>query len=260
MEEYEKVKFDDKLIESLDQILNLDCTTYWVRRDSDSSPPFPLSPESPSSPFLSPPDSPDYEDAFFSPLTDTSSPQDKGENQPNQEGKRKRGRRPLRPFDPIKKKTEEKDKYWLRGFRAYMKQYYNQLRGDLSAEERLFWREYLGTGGKPEKGNAYLSYGKKYKNYLFSQPSFARLFKEWFVRSGQEELSKKCAPNSDLWFVFYDYGEKELLNYVPSDLQDSPQTSPLHNPQHASIDHYDITMVDTDGYVDSLLCEEKPSQ
>jgi len=259
MEAYEKVKLDEKLLESLDQILNLDCTTYWDRRNSGSSPSFPMSPESPSSPFFSPPDSPEYEDAFLSPLTDTPPNQDKGENQPNQEGKRKRGRRPLRPFDPIKKKTEEKDKYWLRGFRAYMKEHYNQLRGDLGAEERLFWRDYLGTGGKPEKGNAYLSYGKKYKNFLFSQQSFTRLFKDWFVRWGQEELAKKCAPNSDLWFVFYDYGEKELFNYVPSELLESPQASPQADPPQASIDRYDITMVDADDYVDSLLCEQKPS-
>ena len=33
----------------------------------------------------------------------------------------KRGRRPLRPYDPIRKKTEEKDKYWLRAFRSYIR-------------------------------------------------------------------------------------------------------------------------------------------
>ena len=70
MEAYEKVKLDDKLIESLEQILNLDCTTYWTHRNSDASPPFPLSPESPSSPLFSPSDSPDYDEAFLSPVED----------------------------------------------------------------------------------------------------------------------------------------------------------------------------------------------
>lgn len=41
--------------------------------------------------------------------------------------KRKRGRRPIRPQDPIRKKTEEKDKYWLRAFRSYTYQNLSDL-------------------------------------------------------------------------------------------------------------------------------------
>lgn len=52
--------------------------------------------------------------------------------------KKKRGRKPLRPLDPIKKKTEEKDKYWLRAFRAYMKKFYSHIEEKLSLEQKIF--------------------------------------------------------------------------------------------------------------------------
>lgn len=67
--------------------------------------------------------------------------------------KRRRGRKPLRPQDPIKKKTEEKDKYWLRAFRAYMQTIYAEVDGFLCPQEREFWQEHLSPAGKPEKGN-----------------------------------------------------------------------------------------------------------
>ena len=51
---------------------------------------------------------------------------------------KKRGRKPIRPNDPIKKKTEEKDKYWLRGFRGYMKNHYNEIAHTLNPEEQAF--------------------------------------------------------------------------------------------------------------------------
>ncbi|CAG9313328.1 unnamed protein product [Blepharisma stoltei] len=130
--------------------------------------------------------------------------------------KKKRGRRPLRPHDPIKKKTEEKDKYWLRAFRAYMKELYPKISDKMGLEEQVFWNEHLGSNGKPEKGNRFLSYGKRYKNYLFTRPYFVTLFQDWFKEHGKAELSKKCKPGSDLWFVFYDYATKDLLNYVPT--------------------------------------------
>lgn len=66
----------------------------------------------------------------------------------------RRGRRPLRPQDPVKKKTEEKDKYWLRAFRAYMKLEYEALQNIFTLAEQAFWRDHLGSGGKPEKGSA----------------------------------------------------------------------------------------------------------
>lgn len=140
---------------------------------------------------------------------------------------KKRGRKPIRPNDPIKKKTEEKDKYWLRMFRGYMKARYNEISHLLTVDEQAFWQEHLSSKGVPDKGNVYSSYGKKYKNHLFSQPSFVSYFQEWFYQYGEIELARKCNPGSDLWFVFFDYASKELVNYVPVgcsslDSMDSP--------------------------------------
>lgn len=71
---------------------------------------------------------------------------------PSHTEKRKRGRKPLRPNDPIKKKTEEKDKYWLRAFRSYMKLAYKDIEGILCPREREFWAEFFTLAGKPSKG------------------------------------------------------------------------------------------------------------
>lgn len=65
---------------------------------------------------------------------------------------RKRGRKPLRPNDPIRKKTEEKDKFWLRAFRSYMKTIYHEIEGSICPSERVFWEEFFTLAGKPSKG------------------------------------------------------------------------------------------------------------
>ena len=59
-----------------------------------------------------------------------------------------------------------------------------------------------------------MSYGKKYKNHLFSNKSFAYYFKKWFFSHGKAELSKKYNEKSDVWFVLYDYGCRELINFL----------------------------------------------
>lgn len=246
-----QVRLDDQLLACLEQVLNLDSTLYWAQSPGDSSPPLPLSPEAPGSPL-------DL-DAFEG---SEEGWMDQGKDLKcnfalldkqiafDKTGK-KRGRRPLRPFDPIKKKTEEKDKYWLRGFRAYMKAEYSHIRAQMSTEDRAFWREYLSIGGKPEKGNTYLSYGKKYKDFLFSHKTFTELFRDWFVTKGQQELAKKCEPNSDLWFVFYDYGVKELLPYEANSVTSSPELVPSNSKSPSGL--YDFTMVDSEDLVDSML-------
>lgn len=33
------------------------------------------------------------------------------------------------------------------------------------------------------------------------------------MEEGERELSRKCPHNSDIWFVYFDYAQKELLNY-----------------------------------------------
>lgn len=145
---------------------------------------------------------------------------------PLKKGK-KRGRKPNRPFDPVHKKTEEKDKYWLRAFRAYMLTRFAQIRKTMTAEERFFWRDYLGPEGKPEKGNRFSSFGKQYKNALFANPSFVQHFKEWFLAYGEIELLKKYSKQSPLWFVFYDYAAKDLLGYDPNSQKPAQPASSL---------------------------------
>lgn len=131
----------------------------------------------------------------------------------------------MRPNDPIKKKTEEKDKYWLRAFRTYMQAAYPILEGCFTPQELEFWRDHLSRSGKPDKKNRYLSYGRSYKDFLFSHSTFVYYFQKWFFEAGGAELSNKCAIGSDLWFVFYDYASKELYHYRPFTKQENSQPS-----------------------------------
>ena len=169
--------------------------------------------------------------------------------------RKRRGRKPIRPNDPVKKKTEEKDKYWLRAFRAYMKTLYPHIKSNLSTEERNFWREHLGPSGKPEKGHQFRSYGRRYKDYLFSQPTFTTHFRAWFQEHAEEELAKKYRPESDLWFVFYDYAQKDLYNYIPKSmgsLRESPVTESTTPP--GSRDYIiDMVGLDEDHQIDELF-------
>lgn len=132
---------------------------------------------------------------------------------PTQRRKGTLGRRPLRPNDPIKKKTEELDKFWLRAFRGYMEILIPQIESSICPDQLEFLAEYLSAEGRPGKGSRFLSYGRKYKDYLFSHRSFAYLFHKWFLEQGKAELRKKCVEGSDRWFVFYDYAYKNLLFY-----------------------------------------------
>ena len=177
--------------------------------------------------------------------------------------KKKRGRRPLRPLDPVRKKTEEKDKYWLRAFRAYMRTAYPALKERVSAEDQEFWDMYLSPAGKPGKGGKFSSYGKAYKSFLFSQSTFMRYFRHWFNEHGETELSKKCTKSTDLWFVFYDYASKDL--YWHPDYQEDPlasKESPLFCAQavlpSASEEFLlsmDVDIKEEDGLVEDVLAE-----
>jgi len=129
---------------------------------------------------------------------------------------KKRGRKPKCPNDPVKKKIEEKDKFWLRMFRNYMRTKYPEISNSLNEEEKGFWQEYLSAKGVPDRNNIFSSYGKKYKDYLFGKPSYFFFFHEWFYEHGEAELGKKCTRGSDLWTVFYEHCSKELINYIPS--------------------------------------------
>lgn len=50
----------------------------------------------------------------------------------------KRGRKLLRPNDPVQKKTEERDKYWLRRFRIYVRKYFYKIEKTLNKTEATF--------------------------------------------------------------------------------------------------------------------------
>lgn len=65
----------------------------------------------------------------------------------------KKRRRPRLPPNTIHKKTEEKDKYWLRAFRKYMRSRYPKLRKSLSPADQQFWDFLLSHWGTPGKGN-----------------------------------------------------------------------------------------------------------
>lgn len=65
----------------------------------------------------------------------------------------KRRRRSSKPPNAIHKKTEEKDKYWLRAFRKHMRGCYPKLRRTLSPEDQQFWDFFLSHCGNPNKGN-----------------------------------------------------------------------------------------------------------
>lgn len=247
MASLDKVKLDSATIASLDEILDLrDLSIAWTR-SGEESPPFCCSPNSPSSPCDLDLEENEMQDDYLNIPSEGGKINCSSSPVSSPKGSKKRGRKPLRPFDPVKKKTEEKDKYWLRSFRGYMKTNYQLLRVEMTAEDRAFWREHLGPEGKPEKGRRYvllsfLSYGRSYKDYLFSNSSFTSLFQRWFAQEGARELEKKYGRGSDLWFVFYDFAEKELLNYVPKDVG-ALGTNEL----------FDMDMVDAEDLADSLL-------
>lgn len=137
-----------------------------------------------------------------------------------QKEKPKRGRKPLRPNDPIRTKTEEKDKFWLRAFRGYMRKFIDLHWKDFSNEEKLFWKFFFSANGKPGKKRRFLSYGKKYKQFLFGCEFFKSKFQVWFEENGPSVLEKKYRPGTNEWFVYYNYCETELFYYnekkVPS--------------------------------------------
>lgn len=124
--------------------------------------------------------------------------------------KKKRGRKPLRPNDPIKKKTEIKDKYWLRAFRNFIKIHLSKLIEYFDEESLKFWNVYISKLGKPGKDSQFLSYGKSYKAFLFGEKTFASVFKGWFLQYGETELLKKYKRGSDLWFIYFDYALQEI--------------------------------------------------
>jgi hypothetical protein len=127
--------------------------------------------------------------------------------------KKKRGRKPLRPNDPIRTKTEEKDKFWLRAFRSYIRKHVDSVWRELTDEEKYFWKFYFSANGKPGKKRKFLSYGKVYKSFLFDNKFFKVRFKEWFTSEGDSVLERKYKPGTNEYFVYYNYCQTELFCY-----------------------------------------------
>lgn len=87
------------------------------------------------------------------------------------------------------------------------------LTQNMNTEDRVFWEVYLSLAGRPSKGSQFPSYSKEYKNYLFSHVTFSEHFVHWFRCQGESVLSQKYQRDSALWFVYYDYAARDLVNY-----------------------------------------------
>ena len=134
--------------------------------------------------------------------------------------KPKKGRKPKEGVKKGNKKTEEKDKFWLRAFRTCMKGEFLHFKTSLTPSERSFWREYLSSEGQPERSLKYSlhrfrSYGKQYKDYLFGHPSFSARFRDWLNLEGLEELERKYPQdrNRDTHRMLREYAYEVLAVY-----------------------------------------------
>ena len=118
------------------------------------------------------------------------------------EGKPKKGKRAR-----IGTKVERCDKYWFRGFRAYLKEVRpEQLKKEM-AENKAFWLWYFSKEGKPETSSQYISYNRAFRGHMLKSASFQRLFRDWMLAYGFEELSRK---HGDTRFgsILREYGSK----------------------------------------------------
>lgn len=121
-----------------------------------------------------------------------------------QEKPKVRGRKKLRPGNPLK--TEVLDKYWLRAFKNYAKSCYFELRSICT--DREFWSWYI-SKGKPGKNGEFLSYNSNYKQRLFSNPSFCAGFAAWAICLGWCLKPKKSLKVP--WEYYFNYLFQELI-------------------------------------------------
>ena len=112
---------------------------------------------------------------------------------------KKRGRKKLRPFNPTK--TEIMDKFWLRGFREFMKLNICELRHHLLDIE--FWNFFLSKSGNPGKKKKYLSYSRHYKDFLSSNKSFCMVFIAWIMLYGTIKIPRKNFKGN--WELYFNY-------------------------------------------------------
>lgn len=127
-----------------------------------------------------------------------------------------RGRRPNPPsFLTGTKKTEEKDKFWLRAFRSAMKRDFPNFKSDLPLSDRAFWRDYVSKAGEPGKSHRFQSYSRSYKDHLFSRREFAERFAHWLETEGVRELRRKYNPEvkPDMYAMMWEYAKDVLAVY-----------------------------------------------
>lgn len=118
----------------------------------------------------------------------------------------KRGRKKIRPHNPIK--TEIMDKFWFRGFREFMKINYFDIRMYLDDEDVIFLHNFLSANGIPNKKGPYLSYSKAYKASLFSSKVFSKYFIAWAWFFSLMKCYKKFKGN---WELYCHYLFTELV-------------------------------------------------
>jgi len=113
------------------------------------------------------------------------------------------------------KKTEEKDKFWLRAFRSAMKKNFHRIKKELATGDRSFWREYLSKEGEPGKTNRFSSYSRSYKDHLFGRPGFVLQFRKWLEKDGLQELENKHSLDTepDTYRVLLEYAREVLAVY-----------------------------------------------
>lgn len=127
-----------------------------------------------------------------------------------------RGRKPNPPsFLTGTKKTEEKDKFWLRAFRSAMKRDFPGFKSDLPLSDRAFWRDYVSKAGEPGKAHRFQSYSRSYKDYLFSSREFAERFGQWLETEGVRELRRKYNPEAkpEMYEMMWEYAKNVLAVY-----------------------------------------------
>ena len=112
---------------------------------------------------------------------------------------KKRGRKKLRPLNPTK--TEIMDKFWLRGFREFMKMNQSELKPCLNDQE--FWTFFLSRSGNPGKKRKFLSYSKEYKKYLWGNKSFSTVFIAWIMLYGSIKIPRKNFKGN--WELYFNY-------------------------------------------------------
>ena len=93
------------------------------------------------------------------------------------------------------------DKFWLRGFREFMKINISHLRSNLTDLD--FWNFFLGKAGNPGKKRKYLSYSKHYKEFLASNKSFCMLFIAWIMLYGPIKIPRKNFKGD--WDLYFSY-------------------------------------------------------